>query len=43
MYSEDTGLPLDAYDERDVDNLSNIVFLHIYQQYKSANKHPYAA
>ncbi|MBD2495457.1 type I restriction endonuclease subunit R [Nostoc sp. FACHB-280] len=43
LYSEDTGLPVDAYDDRDVDNLSNIVFLHIYQQYKSANKHPYAA
>jgi type I restriction enzyme R subunit len=43
LYSEDTGLPVDAYDDSDVDNLSNIVFLHIYQQYKSANKHPYAA
>ncbi|MEH1908161.1 type I restriction enzyme endonuclease domain-containing protein [Nostoc sp.] len=43
LYSEDTGLPVDAYDDSDVDNLSNIVFMHIYQQYKSANKHPYAA
>ena len=43
LYSEDTGLPVDVYDDSDVDNLSNIVFLHIYQQYKSANKHPYAA
>ncbi|MEH2327235.1 MAG: hypothetical protein V7K32_27475 [Nostoc sp.] len=43
MYSEDTGLPLNAYDDSHVDNLSNIVFLHIYQQYKIANKHPYAA
>ncbi|MEH1832558.1 MAG: type I restriction enzyme endonuclease domain-containing protein [Nostoc sp.] len=43
LYSEDTGLPVDAYDDSDVDNLSNIVFLHVYQQYKSANKHSYAA
>ncbi|MBW4614149.1 MAG: type I restriction endonuclease subunit R [Desmonostoc vinosum HA7617-LM4] len=43
LYSEDTGLPVDAYDDSDVDNLSNIVFLHIYQQYKNANKHTYAA
>jgi type I restriction enzyme, R subunit len=43
LYSEDTGLPIDTYDDSDVDNLSNIVFLHVYQQYESAENHPYAA
>jgi len=43
LYSEDSGLPIDAYDDSDVDNLSNVVFLHVYQQYESADNHPYAA
>jgi type I restriction enzyme R subunit len=43
LWSDETGLPDDAYDYSDVDNLSNVVFLHVYQQYASANHHPYAA
>lgn len=38
LYSEDTGLP-DAYDDSDVDNLANVVFIHVYQQYESVNQH----
>lgn len=43
LYSEDSGLPIDAYDDSDVDNLSNVVFLHVYQQYESADNNAYAA
>lgn len=43
LYNEDTGLPVDEYDESDVDNLANVVYLHVYQQYSSADNHPYAA
>lgn len=43
LYSEDTGLPVDAYDDSDVDNLTNVVFIHVYQQYESVNQHLYAA
>ncbi|MBO1051558.1 MAG: type I restriction endonuclease subunit R [Dolichospermum sp. DET50] len=42
LWSDETGLP-DAYDDSDVDKLSNVVFLHVYQQYENANNHPYAA
>ena len=43
LYNEETGLPVEAYDDSDVDKLSNVVFLHVYQQYENANNHPYAA
>lgn len=43
LYSEDTGLPVDAYNDSDVDNLANVVFLHVYQQDESVNQHLYAA
>ncbi len=43
LWSDETGLPVETYDDSDVDNLSNVVFLHVYQQYASANHHSYAA
>ncbi|MFS0514832.1 type I restriction endonuclease subunit R [Nostoc sp. UIC 10607] len=41
LYSDDTGLPVDAYDDTEVTDLSNVVFLHVYQQYESAQRNPY--
>ena len=43
LYSEDTGLPVDAYNDSDVDNLANVVFIHVYQQDESVNQHLYTA
>ncbi len=33
LWSEDTGLPVDAYDEAEVENKSDAVFGHIYRTY----------
>jgi type I restriction enzyme R subunit len=41
LYSDATGLPVDHYSDTDVENLSNVVFLHIYQQYANADRHCY--
>ncbi len=41
LYSEDTGLPVDEYEPSDVVTLSNIVYLHIYQKYPTADTNPY--
>ncbi|AFZ15591.1 type I site-specific deoxyribonuclease, HsdR family (plasmid) [Crinalium epipsammum PCC 9333] len=42
LYSDKTGLPLEEYDESEVAPLANAVFLHIYQQYPSADQNPYS-
>ena len=42
LYNEDTGLPVDEYNENYVDNLAKVVYAHVYQQYSSADNHPYA-
>lgn len=35
LYSDETGLPVDAYTEEEVTQLAEVVFLHVYQQYQS--------
>lgn len=42
LYSDETGLPSEAYDEVEIEPLANVVFLHIYQQYNSADRSPYS-
>lgn len=42
LYSDATGLPTDEFNESEVETLSNVVFLHIYQQYPSADQNPYS-
>ena len=42
LYSEETGLPLEAYEESEIQPLAKVVFLHIYQQYASSVQSPYS-
>ncbi|TDP63613.1 type I restriction endonuclease subunit R [Bradymonas sediminis] len=43
LYSEETGLPIDAYTEEDVQSLAEVVYLHVYRQYESADENVYAS
>lgn len=42
LYSEDTGLPVDAYSDEEVKELAEVVYLHVYQQYETADESVYA-
>jgi type I restriction enzyme R subunit len=42
LYSDETGLPTEAYEEPEIKPLANVVFLHIYQQYSSDNQPSYS-
>ena len=41
LYSDETGLPDNEYEPGEIETLSNVVFLHIYQQYPTADQNPY--
>jgi type I restriction enzyme, R subunit len=43
LYSDETRLSSEAYDELEVKPLANLVFLHTYQQYAAADQPPYSA
>lgn len=43
LYDENTGLPEKDYTDTDIEELSNVVYLHVYQQYRSGQDNPYAA
>lgn len=43
LYDETTGLPVDDYTDDDVEELSNVVYLHVFKQYASNQDNPYAA
>jgi type I restriction enzyme, R subunit len=40
LYSEKTGLP-EAYSEDEIKVVSNVVFQHVFTQYRTATDHPY--
>jgi type I restriction enzyme R subunit len=42
LYSEETGLPIEAYDEPEIKPLADVIFLHIYHQYASSVQSPYS-
>lgn len=42
LYSEETGLPVEAYGEPEIKPLANVIFLHIYQQYASGSQNLYS-
>jgi type I restriction enzyme R subunit len=42
LYSEDTGLPVDAYTDEEVEELAEVVYLHVYEQYETAANNVYA-
>jgi type I restriction enzyme R subunit len=41
LYADTTGLPGDEYSDDEVENLSNVVYLHVFQQYKSPECNTY--
>ena len=43
LWNEQTGLPIDAFTEEEVDLKADIVFDHIFKQYADAYHHAYAA
>jgi type I restriction enzyme R subunit len=43
LYDETTGLPVDDYTDDDVEELSNVVYLHVFKQYGGNQENPYAA
>lgn len=42
LYSEETGLPVDAYSDQEVKELAEVVYLHVYQQYETSEESVYA-
>jgi type I restriction enzyme R subunit len=42
LYSEETGLPVDAYTDDEVKELAEVVYLHVYEQYETAANSVYA-
>ncbi|MCB9759142.1 MAG: type I restriction endonuclease subunit R [Alphaproteobacteria bacterium] len=42
LYSEETGLPVEAYSEAEVEELAEVVYLHVYEQYESAANSVYS-
>jgi type I restriction enzyme R subunit len=42
LYDEKTGLP-EEFEPEEIEALSNVVFLHVHSQYRSATDHPYVA
>jgi len=42
LYDENTGLPVTAYSNEEVESLANVIYLHVYQQYESADENVYA-
>ena len=42
LYSEETGLPVEAYGEPEIKPLANVIFLHLYQQYASGSQNLYS-
>ncbi len=42
LYDEKTGLP-EEFEPDEIEALSNVVFLHVHSQYRSATDHRYAA
>lgn len=42
LYSDETGLPVDAYSDDEVKELAEVVYLHVYQQYETADDSVYA-
>jgi type I restriction enzyme R subunit len=43
LYSDTTGLPVDAYTPEDVETISGVLYQHVYEQYPSAMVNVYAA
>ena len=43
LYSDQTGLPVDAYTEEEVEELAEVVYLHVYEQYETAEDSVYTA
>lgn len=41
LYSETTGLPVDAYTSEDVETISGVLYQHVYQRYPSVTKSVY--
>ena len=41
LYDEATGLPVDDYEEEDVEVIANVVYLHVLRQYKTPDHTPY--
>ena len=41
LYNDTTGLPVDDYSEDEVERLSNVVYLHVFQQYMSREQSVY--
>jgi len=41
LYDEATGLPVDAYSDDEVKELAEVVYLHVYQQYETADHNVY--
>ena len=42
LYSEETGLPVDAYTDDEVKELAEVVYLHVYEQYETAANSVYS-
>ena len=42
LYAEETGLPVDNYSADEVEELVNVVYLHVYEQYETAANSAYS-
>jgi len=42
LYSDETGLPVDAYTDDEVQELAEVVYLHVYEKYETAANNVYA-
>jgi type I restriction enzyme R subunit len=41
LYEEETGLPLEDYNDDEIKEYSNVVYLHVFRQYGKAERSPY--